>query len=269
MFADGFKRVPHGETAVEPPQNPLRTPLVLCAFSQAYKTATPDQGSRDLLYSGFLYPGRLYKGSAIHPSSCLLKANGHEPERTIEMKTIKTRNDMRSTFTYISSTGEKKTLRPGIDPDTGELITEEYIKRLHQMDDNEVYNNVKNTRPPIQKWERLILEAWKKDHPDMDLPTRTHISIDNTGEDDEGNERDSDKRLLAKASMAASEAESPMVERLHEVVAMLRPDQQELYRRVVIEEESMEDIAVELGVVSSAVRQRMCTVKRTISPTVW
>ena len=180
------------------------------------------------------------------------------------MKTIKTRSDKRSTFTYISSTGEKKTLRPGIDPDTGELITEEFIKCLHQMDDNEVYNNVKNTRPPIQKWERPILEAWKKDHPDMDLPTRMHISIDSTGEDDEGNGRDSDKRLLAKASMAATEAENPMVERLHEVVAMLEPHRQLLYHRIVVEKEDLKIIADEEGVTVSAIHNRFEKIKKFI-----
>jgi len=180
------------------------------------------------------------------------------------MKTVKTRSDKRSTYTYTSSTGKKKTLCPGIDPDTGELITEEDIKRLHRMDDNEVYNNVKNTRPPIQEWEKPILEAWKKAHPDMDPPTRMHISLDNTGEDDEGTERDSDKRLLAKASMTAMESGNPMVERLHEVVETLRPDQQELYRRIVVDGESPEDIAAEYGVGRTAIVNRMTRIKEYI-----
>lgn len=181
------------------------------------------------------------------------------------MKTVKTRSDKRSTYTYIDANGEKYTLKPGdIDPDTGYVLTEEDIQRLHRMDDNEVYNNVKNTRPPIQDWEKPILEAWKKAHPDMEPPTRMHISIDNTGEDDEGSERDADKRLIARASIAASEVGNPMVERLREVVEMLRPEQQELYRRIVIEEETMVDVAVELNLDSSSIRHRMKTIREFI-----
>ena len=94
------------------------------------------------------------------------------------MKTVKTRSDKRGTYTYIDANGEKYTLKPGdIDPDTGYVLTEEDIQRLHRMDDNEVYNNVKNTRPPIQDWEKPILEAWKKAHPDMEPPTRMHILL--------------------------------------------------------------------------------------------
>ena len=181
------------------------------------------------------------------------------------MKTIKTRSDKRSTYTYIDAYGKKCTLRPGdADPDTGYVLTEEDIKRLHRMDDNEVYNNVKNTRTPIQDWEKPSLEAWKMDHPGMELPTRMHISIDITVENDEGKDEDTDKGLVAKASMALAEAEDPMLERLHEVVEMLRPDQQELYRRIVVDEESMADVAEELRLDSSAIRHRMETIRKFI-----
>lgn len=181
------------------------------------------------------------------------------------MKTIKTRNDKRSTYTYTDVNGKKYTLKPGdTDPDTGYVLTEEDIKRLHRMDDNEVYNNVKNTRSPIQEWEKPILEEWKKDHPGMELPTRMHISIDISVKNDEGKDEDTDKGLVAKASMAAAEAEDPMMERLHEVIEMLRPDQQELYRRIVVNEDNMVDIAEELGLDSSAIRHRMATIRKFI-----
>ena len=178
------------------------------------------------------------------------------------MKTVKTRSDKRGTYTYIDANGEKYTLKPGdIDPDTGYVLTEEDIQRLHRMDDNEVYNNVKNTRPPIQDWEKPILEAWKKAHPDMEPPTRMHISIDNTGEDDEGSERDADKRLIARASIAASEVGNPMVERLREVVEMLEPHRRRLYQRVVVEEVDLKVIADEEGVSEAAIHNRMEKIK--------
>lgn len=182
------------------------------------------------------------------------------------MKTIKTRSDKRGTYTYTDANGKKYTLKPGdIDPDTGYVLTEEDIRRLHRMDDNEVYNNVKNTKRPVEDWEKPFIEEWKEAHPYDDLPSRSHVSLDAEGEDDEGIDDDADKGYLGDASLAVAEKdESPMVSRLHEVVEMLRPDQQELYRRIVIDEESMADVAEELGLDSSAIRHRMETIRKFI-----
>jgi DNA-directed RNA polymerase specialized sigma24 family protein len=181
------------------------------------------------------------------------------------MKTIKTRSDKRSTYTYTDAMGVRRTLKPGdVDQDTGYVLTEEDIKRLHRMDDNEVYNNVKNTRAPIQEWEKPILEAWRKDHPGMDLPTRMHISIDISVENDEGKEEDADKGLIAKASMAAAKAEDPMLERLHEVAEMLEPERRLLYQRVIIDEESLTAIAEEEGVSVAAIHNRIEKIKKFI-----
>ena len=181
------------------------------------------------------------------------------------MKTIKTRSDKRSTYTYTDANGKKYTLKPGdIDPDTGYVLTEEDIKRLHRMDDNEVYNNVKNTRAPIQDWEKPILDAWKKDHPGMEIPTRMHISIDISVENDEGKDEDTDKGLVAKASMAVAEVEDPMLERLHEVVEMLEPERRLLYQRVIVDEESLTVIAEEEGVSVTAIHNRIEKIKKFI-----
>ncbi len=80
-----------------------------------------------------------------------------------------------------------------------------------------------------------------------------------------GGRNDSDKGFRGAASLAVTEKEeSHMLERLHEVVQMLRPDQQELYYRIVIEEESMCEVAGVLGVDSSAIRHRMETIRKFI-----
>ena len=177
------------------------------------------------------------------------------------MKTVKTWSNQRSSYTYIDAIGNRHTLKPGIHPDTGELITEETIKVLHQMDDREVYNNVKNTRIPVQDWEKPILEAWQKENPNMDLPTRMHISIDVSIENEE---EDVDKGLIAMARKEKKKTEDPMIERLHEVIEMLRPKQQELYRRIVMEGENPSVIAKEMGVDKSAITHRMNTIKKFI-----
>lgn len=182
------------------------------------------------------------------------------------MKTIKTRSDKRGTYTYTDANGKKYTLKPGdTDPDTGYVLTEEDIRQLHRMDDNEVYNNVKNTKRPVEDWEKPFIEEWKEAHPYDDLPSRSHVSLDAEGEDDEGIDDDADKGYLGDASLAVAEKEeSPMVSRLHEVVEMLRPDQRELYRRIVVDGESAEDIAAELGVGRTAVVNRMTRIKEFI-----
>lgn len=181
------------------------------------------------------------------------------------MKTIKTRSNQRNTYIYTDALGVRHTLKPGdVDLDSGYVLTEEDIKRLHRMDDNEVYNNVKNTKRPVEEWEKPFIEEWKKAHPNEDLPSRSHVSLDAEGEDDEGINDDADKGYLGDASLAVTEKEDPMLDRLHEVVEMLRPDQQELYRRIITDEENPSAIAKELGVDKSAITHRMNTIKRFI-----
>ena len=178
------------------------------------------------------------------------------------MKTIKTRSSNREAYTYVDAMGKKHTLKPGdTDPISGVILTEEDIKQLHRLDDNEVYNNVKNCKRPVEDWEKPFIEEWKKDHPYEDLPSRSHVSLDAELEEDD----DADKGYLGEASIAVMEKEeSPMVERLHEVIEMLRPDQQELYQRIVVNGESAEDIADELGVGRTAILNRMARIKEFI-----
>ena len=181
------------------------------------------------------------------------------------MKTVKTWSNQRSSYTYIDAIGNRHTLKPGIHPDTGELITEETIKLLHQMDDREVDNNLRNTKPPIQPWEKPIIEEWKKAHPYEDLPSRSHVSLDAAGEDDEGIDDDAEKGYLGDASLTVAEKEEDLrIARLHEVIEMLRPEQQELYRRIVKEGENPSAIAKEMGVDKSAITHRMNTIKKFI-----
>lgn len=177
------------------------------------------------------------------------------------MKTVKTRSNKRGTYTYAFDDGKKTTLAPGkVDLATGYILTEEDIKSLHRLDDREVENNLKNAKTPIQPWEREANEEWKKEHPYEDLPSRSHVSLDAMAEDGD----DPEKGYLGVASLAVMESENPMLDRLHEVVAMLRPEQQVLYQRVVVNEENMCDVAKELGVESSIVRHRMKAIREFI-----
>ncbi len=77
-----------------------------------------------------------------------------------------------------------------------------WIKSLHSFDDAEVYNNIKNSRPQLEPWQKKALEEWKAQHP--------------------GEEPD------------------PLKELLYEILSRLPEDDQELYRLYYVEGYSQE-----------------------------
>lgn len=175
------------------------------------------------------------------------------------MKYYKTNSNQRATYTYVGADGRKVTLASGRDG-----VTEEDIRLLHQMDDNEVYNNNKQAKPPVQDWEKPAIAAWKENHPEEDLPVRSNVSLDQIMKPDDS-EMDGDKNSLLLGISTPFENEVPAdIERLREVVQMLTPEQQELYRRVILEEVPMVEIAKEQGVDSSAIRHRLMLIKKSI-----
>ena len=78
-------------------------------------------------------------------------------KRFIPLRTRKTYQDDRMTYSYEFANGDKYTLE--IDKDG---ITEADIKLLHSLDDSEVYNNCKNARPGRTKEEKDIIKAWRE-----------------------------------------------------------------------------------------------------------
>ena len=78
-------------------------------------------------------------------------------KRFITLRTRKTYQDDRMTYSYEFANGDKYTLE--IDKDG---ITEADIKLLHSLDDSEIYNNCKNARPGRTKEEKDIIKAWRE-----------------------------------------------------------------------------------------------------------
>ena len=77
-------------------------------------------------------------------------------KRVIPLRTRKTYQDDRMTYSYGFSNGDKYTLEINNDG-----ITEADIKLLHSLYDNEGYNNCKNARPESTK-EKNIIKLWRK-----------------------------------------------------------------------------------------------------------
>ncbi|HEY9059191.1 MAG TPA: sigma factor-like helix-turn-helix DNA-binding protein [Pseudobacteroides sp.] len=155
------------------------------------------------------------------------------------MKFKKTPSNKRGTYTYYGVNG-KVTVRPGKDG-----ITEVDIKLLHSLDDNEVYTNIKNSRPKMDKQEKAAVKEWEEAHPGEVAPKNWNISIDaSDGED--GTSQDKSK-VLEEAYYSLEKEVSPAVERLRDVVETLTKEQQELYQMVVIQSMTLTEAAEVLG----------------------
>lgn len=176
------------------------------------------------------------------------------------MKFVKTATENRGTYTYtfidIDGKYKKVKLEPGKDG-----VTAADIKMLHSMDDAEVYNNIKNSKPAVQEWEKPAIEEWKDKHPNEDAPKRWNISINEMVGDDENVSRE---EYLVDSS-TEEDSESDMIARLHEIIDSLSELQKETYRKIVIEEMSNTSVAKEENKSEAAVRKIISRIKEIIS----
>ena len=169
-------------------------------------------------------------------------------------------------YTYTFSDGTTSTIRVGDVDENGAVVTAEMIKLLHQMDDKEMYNNRKNTKVPIGKWEVPGIERWKAAHPGEPLPTRYHIPLDALTKNEEGDD-DCDKGNLAKASLVLrvpDNSSNPKVERLHDIVSNMTPALQRTYELLVNQGMSTIEVAELLGITDRAVRKQRAKILKII-----
>lgn len=154
------------------------------------------------------------------------------------MKLHKTRSASRGVYTYIFADGTSVILHPG---ENG--VSEMDIKRLHSLDDSEVYNNLKNANTPSNGGSdrNISLEQAMTDAPDKN-PILGQVCQKND----------------------PFEREAPEIEQLHEIVAQLTPKQQETYQKVIIEGVPMLQVAKDEGVSETAIRHRIEKIKAQI-----
>lgn len=181
------------------------------------------------------------------------------------MEFRKTRREERGVYRYPVSVADGKggyreeyiTIKPGEDG-----VTEMHIKSLYAFDDSEIYYNIKNSRPQLTNSEKAVIKDWEDKHMGEEIPKNWNLSIESL--EDEGICQDKSK-LLAGASYSPFEEVSSDVERLCEVVQMLTPEQQEIYRRVLIEGEPAQEVAKDMGIPSKqAMNNRLNKIKAQI-----
>lgn len=155
------------------------------------------------------------------------------------MKSHKTKQENRGTYTYIFDDGTKITIKPG-----EEGVTEEIIKKLHSLDDSEVYYNNKNWHRPIDEKEKQEIKEWEEKHPGEKYEEVWNLSIDSIFEE-EGSQ---DKCIYLADTSDFEDDPSDEVEKLREVVSKMTEKQQRVYELHYIEGYSLTEVAAIMGV---------------------
>ena len=156
-------------------------------------------------------------------------------------------------------------------------VTEEDIKALYAAEDSEVYYNIKAKRPPLEDWQKALIEKFKQEYVAKSIakhgyaPSNTDlqeavnkqftknwtISLNElTSSDDDDYSIGDKSSVLANAwYIMQDNEESPVVEELNRLVSTGSVSWQEIYRRVLLNKETIVSIARERGITEGAVRK--------------
>lgn len=138
---------------------------------------------------------------------------------------------------------------------------EVWIKSLHSFDDAEVYNNIKNSRPQLESWQKKALEEWKAQHPGEEPDKNWNLSMDGLMMTE-----NPDTSVYAKqlAEMTAEDPD-PQKELLYEKLSELPEEDQDLYRLYYTEGYSQEEIADMKGVSQNTVSKKLRRIARQLT----
>ena len=185
------------------------------------------------------------------------------------MKTMKTAWNNRKVYVYENSMGRPDRIYVGmVDKETGYVFTEKDVRRLHAMDDAEVYNNRKNSKPKVQAWQKEGINDWKKAHPGEKLPCRDVLSLNDLLDNEEGGDATEDKGgVIGRASMIAYEIEengNKMVEKMRSIVMEMGEKYWELYMLHTVQGYTFEEIGKREGVSDRAISKRFAKIIETL-----
>ncbi|EPI2116237.1 RNA polymerase sigma factor [Listeria monocytogenes] len=185
----------------------------------------------------------------------------------------KTPQKERGTYKYLDADGKVMAeLKAGVDE-----VTELDIYRLHQIDDQEVYYNLKSyqgLRPNKEKaeiriWISQFIEQYKLEHDGMEptkdiiqdaikkkFPMKMQVLSMSAIDDDYAEDKN---ELLYQAYLfdeSVNKKDSRM-ERLEELLPELTENQRWLIQKVFYEDIPQTEIAAELGITKQAVQNRL------------
>ncbi len=199
------------------------------------------------------------------------------------MKIRKTKQAERGVYKYSyqvrAENGEYVTetvvLRPG---ENG--VTEMDIKRLHALDDSEVYYNLKNVRPERTKEEKVEIEKWKQkfvsdfkerhgyepnkyiieDAVKDAFPRDYNLSLDFDADGD----IDPDKRFIATIADKSLDESAEWSEHMEEVLSLLTDKQRLVINLMFVEGYKQSEIADLMSISSPAVKKHLDKAKEVI-----
>ena len=154
-------------------------------------------------------------------------------KRFITLRTRKTYQDDRMTYSYEFADGDKYTLE--IDKDG---ITEADIKLLHSIDDNEVYNNCKNNHG---------YEPQKSDvdyYENEEFPRNYNLSLD-------ADLVNSDKSAIE--NMVVKNTDFEWTDKMLTAFEILTNNEKLVIEKIYLENMKKIDIAVEMGISNAMV----------------
>lgn len=205
---------------------------------------------------------------------------------------LKTPSKKRGTYIYRyhkteTVNGQTRDITEEIEIIPGEDgVTEEYIKALYAAEDSEVYYNIKAKRPPLEDWQKDLIEKFKQEYiaksiaehgyapsaTDLQDAVNEQFPKNWTASLDELTSADDDDSIGDKSSILANawyqmqdNKESPVIEELNRLVSTWSESWQEIYRRVLLNKETIVSIARERGVTEGAVRKTVNKIRAAIA----
>lgn len=166
----------------------------------------------------------------------------------------KTPTNERGNYVYRFNDGTVSVIAEGSE-------AEVWIKSLHSLDDAEVYNNIKNSRPQVEPWQKKALEEWKAQHPGEEPEKNWNLSMDGLMMTENPDTSVYAKQLAEKTA----EESDPMKELLYEMVSMLPEEDEDLYRLYYTEGYSQEEIAEMKGVSQNTVSKKLRRIKKQLT----
>ena len=166
----------------------------------------------------------------------------------------KTPTNERGNYVYRFNDGTVSVIAEGSE-------AEVWIQSLHSLDDAEVYNNIKNSRPQLEAWQKKALEEWKAQHPGEEPEKNWNLSMDGLMMTENSDTSTYAKQLAEKTT----EETDPLKELLYEMVSMLPEEDQDLYRLYYTEGYSQEEIAEMKGVSQNTVSKKLRRIKKQLT----